>query len=230
MNVKQLAAGAKLVGKAFENTGIGGGAVAEAIKNLKAAIAVQKGNTGIAGGELGKKLKALEAAWKVEQGNTGIAGGAVATHLDELKQAFKVQKGNTGIAGGELGKKLKALEEAWKVEQGNTGIGGAVKKKTGWAAEAAQAAQAAPKLDAKKLNDVLASWAFTKGGSIPWTTKKPAGDVLAELTISKPAAGRTGNSVTAFQLAKDPAKVYFRTAGSTMARYFGPVDINHLPK
>lgn len=84
---------------------------------------------------------------------------------------------------------------------------------------------------AKQLKNVLNAWQFhSPNQQIPWKTKKPAGAVLNSVVISKPKKGSTGDSITAYQLASDPNKVYFAKGGSTMLRFFGPVDAHNLPK
>jgi hypothetical protein len=89
----------------------------------------------------------------------------------------------------------------------------------------------APMPAAKQLKNLLAAWAFhSPNQQIPWSTKKPAGAVLSSVVVSKPKKGSTGDTITAYQLASDPSKVYFSKGGSSQMHYYGPVDSTRMPK
>ncbi len=82
---------------------------------------------------------------------------------------------------------------------------------------------------AKQLKNALGAYEFQN--MVNWSTKKPAGAVLKDITVQKPPPkGQTGDSIIAHVLKSDPSKVYFEKGGSTMPRYFGPVSWQAIPK
>lgn len=84
---------------------------------------------------------------------------------------------------------------------------------------------------ASKLKSVLGTYEFhAKNGQLKWSTKKPAGEVIRSVQVTKVSAGRTGNSITAHFLKSDQTKVYFSKGGSSAPHYFGPVSWTTLPK
>jgi len=85
---------------------------------------------------------------------------------------------------------------------------------------------------AKTLKNVLGTWEFhSPNHQLTWSTKRPAGAVLKDITVqAPPKRPMTGNSIVAHVLKSDPTKVYFEKGGSSAPHYFGPVSWQALPK